>query len=142
MENTYSFFYAEGKDLVKCNNCESFFSKDTLFKIGKGEIPKYCPECGIRIDEHPQTLQDFCMTFPPTHTMCIVRYSGYIVTSIYIDDDHTFIIPESIYGSWVENYNWGHVLIREEENNDEVFIPCLEINIVDPDYNSIKARLP
>lgn len=69
------------------------------------------------------TVREFLMTKTHTRELCVLRDSGYIVATAWIDYEDLFAIPQRIAKQEVKKDKWGTLTI-ETEHGDEVKIPC------------------
>lgn len=74
------------------------------------------------------TLRDFLLKKTNPRELCVVRESGWIIASCWIDYEDLFAIPERLADNLVKNDEWGYLCIVDEHNS-EIKIPCHYIDV-------------
>lgn len=73
-------------------------------------------------------LIDFLRNKTNVKELCVIRDSGWIVASCWIDYEDLFYIPSSLVDKVVKKDEWGYLPIVNE-NNAEIKIPCHYIDV-------------
>lgn len=60
--------------------------------------------------------------------LCVIRDSGWIVASCWIDYEDLFYIPSKLVDKVVKKDEWGYLSIVNE-NNAEIKIPCHYVDV-------------
>ena len=74
------------------------------------------------------TLRDFLRKKTNAKELCVIRDSGWIVASCWIDYEDLFFIPNRLADSIVKKDEWGYLPIVNE-NNAEIKIPCHYVDV-------------
>lgn len=74
------------------------------------------------------TVRDFCRHETQPLELCVIRDSGYIICTAWIDYEDLFVLPKSIRNEKVKHTEWGHLSIREKCGS-QVEVPCHYIDI-------------
>ena len=74
------------------------------------------------------TLRDFLYTRTNAKELCVIRDSGWIVVTCWIDYEDLFYIPHNLANKLVKNDEWGY-LPMVNENNAEIRIPCHYVDV-------------
>lgn len=74
------------------------------------------------------TLRDFLRTKTNVKELCVIRDSGWIVATCWIDYEDLFYIPTKLADKLVKNDEWDYLLIVNE-NNAEIKIPCHYVDV-------------
>lgn len=73
-------------------------------------------------------LIDFLRDKTNVKELCVIRDSGWIVASCWIDYEDLFYIPSNLVDKVVKKDEWGYLPIVNE-NNAEIKIPCHYIDV-------------
>lgn len=73
-------------------------------------------------------LIDFLRNKTNVKELCVIRDSGWIVASCWIDYEDLFYIPSSLADKVVRKDEWGYLPIVNE-NNAEIKIPCHYVDV-------------
>lgn len=73
-------------------------------------------------------LREFLLKKTNVKELCVIRDSGYIVASCWIDYEDLFYIPHKLADKLVKNDEWGYLSIVNE-NNAEIKIPCHYVDV-------------
>ena len=73
-------------------------------------------------------LREFLLKKTNVKELCVIRDSGYIVASCWIDYEDLFHIPYKLADKVVKNDEWGYLSIVNE-NNAEIKIPCHYVDV-------------
>lgn len=73
-------------------------------------------------------LIDFLRNKTNVKELCVIRDSGWIVASCWIDYEDLFYIPSRLVDKVVEKDEWGYLPIVNE-NNAEIKIPCHYVDV-------------
>lgn len=73
-------------------------------------------------------LREFLLKKTNVKELCVIRDSGYIVASCWIDYEDLFHIPHKLADKVVKNDEWGYLSIVNE-NNVEIKIPCHYVDV-------------
>lgn len=73
-------------------------------------------------------LIDFLRNKTNVKELCIIRDSGWIVASCWIDYEDLFYIPSRLVDKMVKKDEWGYLPIVNE-NNAEIKIPCHYVDV-------------
>lgn len=73
------------------------------------------------------TVYEFCKKHTQIHQLCVIRDSGWIVETAWIDSEDMFRITELSAKAEVKKTEFGELSI-ETEHGDTVHIPCLYID--------------
>ncbi len=73
------------------------------------------------------TVYEFCRNSTQAHQLCVIRDSGWIVETVWIDHEDIFRISKESQKAEVKNTAFG-VLPVKTEHGDTVNIPCLYID--------------
>lgn len=60
--------------------------------------------------------------------LCVIRDSGWIVATCWIDDEDLFHIPSKLADREVKNNEWGYLHITNE-NGTDIKVPCHYIDV-------------
>ena len=74
------------------------------------------------------TLREFLRKKTNVRELCIIRESGWIVTSCWIDYEDLFAVPQQLLQKTIKKDEWGYITIVNE-NNAEIKIPCHYIDV-------------
>lgn len=74
------------------------------------------------------TLREFLRKKTNVRELCIIRESGWIVASCWIDYEDLFAIPQQLSQKTIKKDEWGYITIVNE-NNAEIKIPCHCIDV-------------
>lgn len=74
------------------------------------------------------TLREFLRKKTNVRELCIIRESGRIVASCWIDYEDLFAIPQQLLQKTIKKDEWGYITIVNE-NNAEIKIPCHYIDV-------------
>lgn len=74
------------------------------------------------------TLREFLRKKTNVRELCIIRESGWIVASCWIDYEDLFAIPQQLSQKTIKKDEWGYITIVNE-NNAEIKIPCHYIDV-------------
>lgn len=74
------------------------------------------------------TLRDFLHKKTNARELCVIRDSGWIVASCWIDYEDLFAFPQRLADSLVKKDEWGYLSIVNE-NNAEIKIPCHYVDV-------------
>lgn len=74
------------------------------------------------------TVREFLLKKTDVRELCVVRDTGYIVMTAWIDCEDLFAINDNIGGKTVKSDSWGTIRIRTHEGN-VVEIDCHYIDI-------------
>lgn len=74
------------------------------------------------------TLREFLRKKTNVRELCIIRESGWIVASCWIDYEDLFAIPQQLLQKTIKKDEWGYITIVNE-NNAEIKIPCHYIDV-------------
>lgn len=73
-------------------------------------------------------LIDFLRNKTNVKELCVIRDSGWIVASCWIDYEDLFYIPSRLVDKMVKKDEWGYLPIVNE-NNAEIKIPCHYVDV-------------
>ena len=73
-------------------------------------------------------LIDFLRNKTNVKELCVIRDSGWIVASCWIDYEDLFYIPSRLVDKVVKKDEWGYIPIVNE-NNAEIKIPCHYVDV-------------
>ena len=73
-------------------------------------------------------LREFLLTKTNACELCVIRDSGWIVATCWIDYEDLFLIPNRVVDNVVKNDEWGYLSIVNE-NNAEIKVPCHYIDV-------------
>ena len=73
-------------------------------------------------------LIDFLRNKTNVKELCVIRDSGWIVASCWIDYEDLFYIPSRLVDKVVREDEWGYLPIVNE-NNAEIKIPCHYVDV-------------
>lgn len=73
-------------------------------------------------------LFEFLRTQTNVKELCVIRDSGWIVASCWIDFEDLFMIPNKLGDKTVKKDEWGYISIVNE-NNAEIKIPCHYVDV-------------
>lgn len=73
-------------------------------------------------------VREFCLAKTQTNELCVIRDSGYIIATVWIDSEDIFQIAKYVVDKEVESDYFGNLTVRTE-HGDRVQIPCHYINI-------------
>lgn len=73
-------------------------------------------------------LIDFLRNKTNVKELCVIRDSGWIVASCWIDYEDLFYIPSRLVNKVVKKDEWGYLPIVNE-NNAEIKIPCHYVDV-------------
>ena len=74
------------------------------------------------------TLVDFLRNQTNVMELCVIRDSGWIVATCWIDHEDLFCIPSHLKDKRVKRDVWDYLLIVNK-NNAEMKIPCHYIDV-------------
>lgn len=74
------------------------------------------------------TVRDFLLEKTNVHELCVVRDSGYIIMTAWIDYEDLFAINSKVGERTVKSDEWGKIKIVTQ-HNDELEVPCHYIDI-------------
>ena len=74
------------------------------------------------------TLYEFLRTKTNVKELCVIRESGWIVATCWIDYEDLFAIPNRLADNIVKKDEWGYLPIVNE-NNAEIKIPCHYVDV-------------
>jgi len=74
------------------------------------------------------TVYEFCRNKTQIHQLCVIRDSGWIVETVWIDSEDIFRISDNSKKAEVKNTGFG-VLPIMTEHGDRIYVPCLYIDI-------------
>lgn len=63
------------------------------------------------------TVREFLLKKTDVRELCVVRDTGYIVMTAWIDCEDLFAINDNIGGKTVKSDSWGTITIRERNGN-------------------------
>lgn len=73
-------------------------------------------------------LGEFLLKKTNAKELCVIRDSGWIVASCWIDYEDLFYVPHKLVNNVVKNDEWGCLSIVNE-NNAEIKIPCHYVDV-------------
>lgn len=73
-------------------------------------------------------LYEFLRTKTNVKELCVIRESGWIVATCWIDYEDLFAIPNRLADNIVKKDEWGYLPIVNE-NNAEIKIPCHYVDV-------------
>lgn len=73
-------------------------------------------------------LIDFLRDKTNVKELCVIRDSGWIVASCWIDYEDLFYVPSRLVDKVVRKDEWGYLPIVNE-NNAEIKIPCHYVDV-------------
>ena len=73
-------------------------------------------------------LGKFLLKKTNVNELCVIRESGWIVASCWIDHEDLFQIPPKLSSKIVKGDEWGYLTIVNE-NNASIKIPCHYIDV-------------
>jgi hypothetical protein len=73
-------------------------------------------------------LIEFLQNKTNVKELCVIRDSGWIVASCWIDYEDLFYIPSRLVDKVVKKDEWGYIPIVNE-NNAEIKIPCHYVDV-------------
>lgn len=73
-------------------------------------------------------LREFLLKKTNAKELCVIRDSGWIVASCWIDYEDLFYVPHKLADNVVKNDEWGYLSIVNE-NNAEIKIPCHYVDV-------------
>lgn len=74
------------------------------------------------------TLYEFLRHKTQCYELCVIRDSGWIVSSCWIDDEDLFRIPPKLADEEVKGDSWGYLHIVNE-NGAAIKVPCHYVDI-------------
>ena len=69
------------------------------------------------------TVREFCLKKTQVNELCVIRDSGWIIATAWIDSEDLFSMNERVAKMEVKSDSWGK-LITVTEHGDHVCIPC------------------
>lgn len=73
-------------------------------------------------------LREFLRTKTHAQELCVIRDSGWIVATAWIDYEDLFHIPPKLADKEVKHNEWGYLPVVNE-NNASIKIPCHYIDV-------------
>lgn len=73
-------------------------------------------------------LREFLLKKTNVKELCVIRDSGWIVATCWIDYEDLFAIPNSLADNIVKKDEWGYLSVVNE-NNAEIKIPCHYVDV-------------
>lgn len=73
------------------------------------------------------TVYEFCRNKTQAHQLCVIRDSGWIVETVWIDYEDLFRMSKESQKAEVKKTEFGELPV-ETEHGDTVHIPCLYID--------------
>ena len=73
-------------------------------------------------------LREFLLKKTNVKELCVIRDSGWIIASCWIDYEDLFCVPHNLKDKVVKNDEWGYLSIVNE-NNAEIKIPCHYVDV-------------
>lgn len=74
------------------------------------------------------TLWEFLRKKTEARELCVIRESGYIVASCWIDYEDLFHVPPRLADKEIKEDEWGYLTIVNK-NNAELKIPCHYVDV-------------
>ncbi|MCQ2749362.1 MAG: hypothetical protein MJ246_05215 [Clostridia bacterium] len=74
------------------------------------------------------TVRDFCLKNTQAHELVVIRDSGWIVASVWIDYEDIFLIPERVKEKEIRQESWGTLNIVTK-HGDEIEVPCHYLDV-------------
>ena len=74
------------------------------------------------------TLRDFLLTKTNARELCVIRESGWIVATCWIDYEDLFHISPKLVNKTVKKDEWDYISIVNE-NNACIKIPCHYVDV-------------
>lgn len=74
------------------------------------------------------TVLDFCLRRTNAHELVVIRDSGWIVASVWIDYEDIFLIPDRVKDKEIRKDSWGTLNIVTE-HGDELEVPCHYLDV-------------
>lgn len=74
------------------------------------------------------TLKEFLLKQTNVKELCVIRDSGWIVATAWIDYEDLFAVPAKLADKKVKKDEWGFLSIVNE-NNAELKVPCHYIDV-------------
>lgn len=69
------------------------------------------------------TVREFCLKKTQVYELCVIRDSGWVVVTVWIDSEDLFAMNERIAKMEVKYDSWGMLKIVTE-HGDENHVPC------------------
>ena len=73
-------------------------------------------------------LREFLLKKTNVKELCVIRDSGWIVATCWIDYEDLFAIPNRLANNIVKKDEWGYLSVVNE-NNAEIKIPCHYVDV-------------
>ena len=73
-------------------------------------------------------LSEFLLRKTRALELCVIRDSGWIIATFWIDYEDLFYIPHKLANRVVKNDEWGYLPIVNK-NNAEIKIPCHYVDL-------------
>lgn len=73
-------------------------------------------------------LIEFLLKKTNARELCVIRNSGWIVASCWIDYEDLFYVPDDLANKIVKKDEWDYLSIVNE-NNAEIKIPCHYVDV-------------
>lgn len=74
------------------------------------------------------TVREFCRHKTQALELCIIRESGWIVHSVWIDYEDIFVLSNQYENKEVIKDEWGTILIVDK-NGNKIDVPCHYIDV-------------
>lgn len=74
------------------------------------------------------TVREFCRNKTKALELCVIRDSGWIVHTVWIDYEDIFVISKQYEHKEIKNDEWGTIPIVTE-HGDKIEIPCHYIDV-------------
>lgn len=74
------------------------------------------------------TLREFLLHHTQCHELCVIRFSGWIIFTAWIDDEDLFKVPTEYLDHIVVDDAWG-TLVAVKEDGVKQYINCHYIDI-------------
>lgn len=75
-------------------------------------------------------LGEFLLKRTQTHELCVIRESGWIIATCWIDHEDLFRLPEDLWNRSISCQEWGMLLVVDNFG-EKTKIPCHYIDILD-----------
>ncbi len=69
------------------------------------------------------TAREFCLKKTQVHELCVIRDSGWIIATVWIDSEDLFAMNERVAKMEVKSDEWGTLSIVTK-HGDEIDVPC------------------
>jgi len=74
------------------------------------------------------TVREFCRNKTRALELCVIRDSGWIVHTVWIDYEDIFVISKQYENKEIKNDEWGTIPIVNK-NGNKIDVPCHYIDV-------------